>query len=294
MKNQSELMNLSLGEIRINGGTQQRVEINEAVVAEYAEVIRSGTDMPPIVVFDDGAELWVAEGFHRYHAYRQAGATEITCEVRKGTKREAILFSAGANATHGLRRTNADKRKAVETLLNDTEWSKWSSRDIAKTCGVSHDFVSRIKTSLSSDDSDVAVTFTTKHGTPATMNTVNIGKKNGSQSTAPAKSESIEAAVDPENPDYVETYDDAKELEITRKELFAANEKIEALSDNDLAKELLSWKNKFDSQCSRNDQLNTTLLETTKKAQQLADLLAKIRKALGIEKNSQILTALTK
>ena len=34
--------------------------------------------------------------------------------------------------------TNADKRRAVETLLNDAEWATWSDREIARQCGVHH------------------------------------------------------------------------------------------------------------------------------------------------------------
>jgi hypothetical protein len=39
--------------------------------------------------------------------------------------------SVSANAPHGLRRTNADKRRAVVRLLEDTEWSQWADREIA-------------------------------------------------------------------------------------------------------------------------------------------------------------------
>jgi hypothetical protein len=56
--------------------------------------------------------------------------------VRQGSQRDAILYSVGANAAHGLKRTNADKRRAVETLLNDSEWGQWSNRKIAQVCAV--------------------------------------------------------------------------------------------------------------------------------------------------------------
>ena len=42
------------------------------------------------------------------------GAQEIEAEVRQGTKRIAQLNSMRSNATHGARRTNADKRRAME------------------------------------------------------------------------------------------------------------------------------------------------------------------------------------
>lgn len=40
---------------------------------------------------------------------------------------------------------NADKRRAVETLLRDEEWSKWSDREVAKRAGVSHLFVANLR-----------------------------------------------------------------------------------------------------------------------------------------------------
>lgn len=140
-----EILILPIEVIKATGATQSRVSLNEAAVAEYAEIIRFGGDLPPVVVFEDGSDIWLADGFHRYHAHRAAGAMDIACEVRQGTKRDAVLFSVGANAAHGLRRTNEDKRRAVMTLLNDAEWAKWSDREIAKQCGVSHPFVAAIR-----------------------------------------------------------------------------------------------------------------------------------------------------
>ena len=71
----------------------------------------------PVVVFHDGVDHWLADGFHRYHASRRIEALESVAEVRTGTRRDAVLYSVGANASHGQRRTNADKRRAVMTLL---------------------------------------------------------------------------------------------------------------------------------------------------------------------------------
>jgi hypothetical protein len=58
------------------------------------------------------------------------------CEIRQGSLRDAILFACGANAVHGLRRTNKDKRRAVRTLLKDPEWSQWTDVEIARRCAV--------------------------------------------------------------------------------------------------------------------------------------------------------------
>ena len=97
-------------------------------------------------MFFDGKHRWLADGFHRYHAHKHAGAIEINADVRNGTKRDAVLFSVGANAVRiACGAQNADKRKAVETLLRDKEWSQWSDREIAESVGVTHPFVASIR-----------------------------------------------------------------------------------------------------------------------------------------------------
>lgn len=176
----SVVQNLKIEQIRTDGGTQPRMSLNEATVTEYGEAITEGAKFPPVTVFHDGAEYWLADGFHRFFAHKGIGVLDIPADVHQGTQRDAILYSVGANAAHGLRRSNDDKRKAAMTLLEDAEWAKWSDREIAKRCGVSNDFVSRLrKVSLSSDDSEKPAerTYTTKHGTEAVMKTANIGKK---------------------------------------------------------------------------------------------------------------------
>jgi N6-adenosine-specific RNA methylase IME4 len=139
------LKNVALNKIRIDGGTQPRAEISQLVVDDYAEAMRAGIEFPPVTLFFDGVDHWLADGFHRFHAARSAGRKEIAAKVEKGTQRDAILFSVGANADHGLRRTNADKRRAVGILLADTEWAKRSDRWIAEKCGVSNRFIGMVR-----------------------------------------------------------------------------------------------------------------------------------------------------
>jgi hypothetical protein len=59
------------------------------------------------------------------------------------------LHSLSINSTHGLPRTNADKRRAVSLLLADEEWSQWSDREIARQCQAGHALVSRMRRSAS-------------------------------------------------------------------------------------------------------------------------------------------------
>lgn len=141
---------LPVSQIRRDGGTQPRSRLNEEVVAEYAEDMQNGKVFPPATVFYDGQDYWLADGFHRVKAAERAGLDRVAVDLRHGTRREAVLYSVGANAAHGLRRTNADKRRAVVRLLSDPEWSKWSNSEIARQCGVDESLVRGIKRELSS------------------------------------------------------------------------------------------------------------------------------------------------
>lgn len=136
---------LDIAKLRTDGNTQAREKIDCDTVEEYAEHYRAKTKMPPVVVFFDGQAYWLADGFHRVAGARGAGRRKIESDVRQGTQRDAILFSLAANHNHGLRRSNADKRKAVLTVLQDEEWSKWTDRRIAEHCGVSQPFVSGMR-----------------------------------------------------------------------------------------------------------------------------------------------------
>jgi hypothetical protein len=141
-------MNIGLNKIRIDGGTQSRVRIDENVVAQYADEMLNGDQFPPVVLFHDGVDYWLADGFHRYFANKRINAPGISAEVKEGTVRDAILHGIKANNKHGLRPTNEDKRKGVMTMLKDIEWQDYSNRDIAEICGVSHTLVNAMRKEL--------------------------------------------------------------------------------------------------------------------------------------------------
>lgn len=136
-----DVQELPLASLVIDTDIQQRAKIDEETVGEYADAVEH---LPPIEVFSDSTTYYVTKGFHRYYAHRKAGKDAIKCIVHFGTKRDAVLAAVGDNADHGLRRTKEDKRKAVETLLNDPEWSQRSMNWVAETARVSFHFVKGI------------------------------------------------------------------------------------------------------------------------------------------------------
>ena len=172
---------LPVAQLTFDSDVQCRESIQMGVVAEYKESLASGVTFPPLVVFFDGKTNWVADGFHRGHAYRETGTVTCPCDVRQGTKRDAILYACGANASHGLKRTDKDKRRAVLTLLKDSEWSKWANTEIARRSGVSEGTVRNIKQELSSQITKIEPTQdeprkAIRNGKEYEINTSNIGK----------------------------------------------------------------------------------------------------------------------
>lgn len=165
---------LPIKQIRRDGGTQPRVGIIREAVEEYATAFMEGDEFPPVIVFFDGSNYWLADGFHRTLAAETAQLDEISADVRQGTQRDAVLYSVGANAAHGQRRTNEDKRAAVKRLLTDPEWAQWSDREIARQCRVSNDFVSRLR-AICHPKTDKSSRKVRRGGTIYEQDTSNIG-----------------------------------------------------------------------------------------------------------------------
>lgn len=174
---------IPLTEISADAGAQLRKDgTDPSTVAEYADALEAGAVFPPVVLYFDGTGYHVADGFHRFEAARRIGREVILAEVREGSQRDAVLAAASANATHGLRRTNADKRHAVETLLRDPQWAQWSDREIGKACRVDHKTVAKVRRELTGEiPGERAVTYTDRHGNTSEMRVGRSG--NGASSS---------------------------------------------------------------------------------------------------------------
>jgi hypothetical protein len=192
---------IAIKSIRRDGDTQSRVAIERTAVREYASLMREGNKFPPVLLFFDGTDYWLADGFHRVEAALSIGLERITASISEGTRRDAMLYSVGANAVHGLRRTSADKQRAVMTLLQDREWSRWSDREIARRCGVHHQMVGKLRSSL--DESSSERTYTTKHGTIAKMKTARASKETQTEGDLTDISDSLSDVNNSETMDYL-------------------------------------------------------------------------------------------
>ena len=138
---------LPIDSLNTKAGTQLRA-LDTKVAGRYCEDMQDGDTFPAVTVYSDGTELWLVDGFHRWHASVKAGFTEISAEVHEGkTLRDALFAACAANHGHGLQRNYADIAKSVRLLLRDPEWSLMSDRAISEHVrGISHTTVGKFRT----------------------------------------------------------------------------------------------------------------------------------------------------
>ncbi len=127
---------ISLSAIRLDGGTQPRAALNSGAIEDYTQAMGAGAEFPPVRVFYDGTDYWLADGFHRVKSARAAGHETIECEVHQGRLEDAQWYSFSANRTNGLRRTTSDKQRAVRSALTHPKAAGLSNRQIAAHVGV--------------------------------------------------------------------------------------------------------------------------------------------------------------
>ena len=133
-------------EIVLNQRCQARVEPHPDIVDEYAAAYRSKAKMPPVDVFIVDGAPHLIDGWHRISGAIKAEATWITCEiVGTGTLEEAVWKALAANQTHGIRRTNEDKRRAVRLALESPIGNEQSNRVIAEHVGVGDQIVASVR-----------------------------------------------------------------------------------------------------------------------------------------------------
>ena len=163
-------------------------ELDLQKVAEYADDMREYGEEDwqkhwnemPVITEDD--HLW--SGFHTIAAAIEAFGDDrvIECRVEGKNRKDAFFLATGTNVSHGLRRTNADKRKAVLRWLEDEEGKQWTNSYIAKKCFVGLQTVTNIEKSLSNLDSDnyerpTRRKYINKWGQEEWMETAETGKR---------------------------------------------------------------------------------------------------------------------
>lgn len=107
-------------------------------VALLADVL----DETPLVVVQRGS-LRLIDGRHRLEAARRRDQAHITVEVVDIDDALLIAERIRRNAAHGLPLTRAERRRAIEALLD--RHPEWSDRRIARFAGTAHTTVGRVR-----------------------------------------------------------------------------------------------------------------------------------------------------
>jgi uncharacterized ParB-like nuclease family protein len=180
---------IAIQHIRQDGGTQPRATIDLEAVSDYMEAMAGGATFPPVIVFYDGTNYWLADGFHRVKAAEKSGRAEISCDLRQGTQQDAQWYSFGANKATGLRRTNQDKQRAVKSALQHPSSEALSDGQIAKHLGVSGQTVRNYRQEMGSTSKDLKSSERTGLD-GRIINVSKIGKTSLAPDSAPASKRS--------------------------------------------------------------------------------------------------------
>ena len=150
---------VAIDQIEVIEANRVRVKIDQGRIDEYAEAIKAGAIIPAIVCFcpKNAQRIILADGEQRLLAATQAGRKVIGVDLKEGGVHEARHYALGSNADHGLDRTRADKRHAVQMAFDDPHYDECSLREIAEICRVSHMLVRDMKAEQNEKVSDETV-----------------------------------------------------------------------------------------------------------------------------------------
>jgi hypothetical protein len=137
---------LATADLHADEPLQPREQLKRQTIDDYAtlyaEADPSENPLPPLEVFQVEACSYVADGFHRLEAAKQAGRTQVECHVYQGTLRAAMVHAALANVQRGLPYSFGDKSRILTRFLTDPDMQTRSDRQLARQLGISNAYVS--------------------------------------------------------------------------------------------------------------------------------------------------------
>jgi hypothetical protein len=163
---------IKIDAIRIDGGTQCRVVIDQPTVYTYVENMKEGDVFPALETVFDGSTYWLTDGFHRYHAYKLLGVKEVQTEYIPGTLQDAKERALKANSKHGKPLTNEDKRNKLKMALEIDGYAEKTNYELAKICEVSQSFVAAYRNpEIKEKQNENRKKSSVKNATPEEQNT---------------------------------------------------------------------------------------------------------------------------
>ena len=173
-RQQPERQRVPIASLTVDSDVQSRIRLYNGQVDEYADRMAAGETFPPLSVVDDGQHRYVVDGWHRLEAAKRLDREHVEVRLYRGDRSQALLYAAGANATHGLRRSNAEKQRAIKRVLLDPQWQRKANNWIAKHLRVDGKTVGKVRDKLEAS-SEIQKSATRQTSDGREMNVEAIG-----------------------------------------------------------------------------------------------------------------------
>lgn len=155
-------------------------QINDYEVAQIAEAIRAGAELPPVILWKEEGRL--VDGAHRVSAYRRVGGDEAPVWVEERSYPDegaAVLEAMALNSGHGRRLAPVDIIGAI--AFGERVGIPWEPmrKALALTEGRFNDL--RLRTAPGPDGALIPLKSATRHlsGTPLTSPAVEVNRQAG-------------------------------------------------------------------------------------------------------------------
>lgn len=261
-----------------------------------ADILANG-QREPIVVH----EGFILDGGNRYRACVEAG---IEPQLKQFSGTNPVSFVLSAN----LHRRHLTPGQQAAIVASAQDWSMAQSvGNPAFKAPAQKGNVAPLETASDRAAQSGASLRTQKMADKVAKASPELAKQvaHGEISLPKALEQLAPRAPEPQPVPIVDTPDDVDtagndepdllaELEVAEKEIRRLSQLVDTLSSqSDLARQVAEWSQRFEQLSGRNAQLIRTANEAQAQARYATDLLAKIRKALAVESNSEILSALS-
>ena len=135
-----------LEDVDLDHSPMVRADLRPEVIEEYAAIYKKDKKKLPLidVFYESGNKrLLIGDGMHRYQAMRSLSFKACQANVHAGMYEDALKFALMANERHGIRRSQADKRRSVEEAIK--QWPKVSNVQIANLASVDDHTVKAVR-----------------------------------------------------------------------------------------------------------------------------------------------------
>jgi len=311
MQGRSDTFSVSPFDIHVKPGWNTRdfsLSENQEHVLDLAHSIAARGVQQPLTVYWEDGKLWLSDGECRlrgaWYAINVLNAPVMTVPVRTepqgSNDADRVLSLLVRNSGKPL--TRMEKAQTVKRLLN----LGWSPEQIATESGVTVGTINGLVEVLELPEAvrqrvqqgqvaaTEAVRIVKKHGEAATEivdAAVALSGSNGNGRATRKAVERVERERTPEaKPE--DAPDVVAELERAHAEIDQLNSVIDSLNRTDKDREILALQAKFAQLNGRLQQEMTTGREARQQAERYGSVLKRVRAALGVLQNADILPAI--